>query len=91
MTEFTHPETRSMYREIVAAGDDPQAPQRVCVDNRGDRALVTLAEPERQRALRPHWCGNCDTHSTPLTLTPTYGPSCSPAPTRGSAPEATCR
>src|SRR5690349_18221229 len=41
----------SMYRTIVASGDDPDAPQRVRVDHRGDRAVVTLDESDRLNVL----------------------------------------
>src|SRR5947208_9774124 len=41
----------SMYRTIVAAGDDPDAPKRVRVEHRGDRAVVTLDEPNRLNVL----------------------------------------
>jgi len=36
---------------MVAEGDDPDGPQRVRVDRRGDRALVTLDDPERRNVL----------------------------------------
>jgi 2-(1,2-epoxy-1,2-dihydrophenyl)acetyl-CoA isomerase len=41
----------SMYRTIVAAGDDPDAPERVRVEHRGDRAVITLDEPNRLNVL----------------------------------------
>jgi 2-(1,2-epoxy-1,2-dihydrophenyl)acetyl-CoA isomerase len=41
----------TMYREIVAEGDDPGAAQRVHVEHKGDRALITLADPDRLNAL----------------------------------------
>jgi 2-(1,2-epoxy-1,2-dihydrophenyl)acetyl-CoA isomerase len=41
----------SMYRDIVASGDDPDAPERVHVDRRGDRAVVTLDESQRLNVL----------------------------------------
>jgi 2-(1,2-epoxy-1,2-dihydrophenyl)acetyl-CoA isomerase len=41
----------SVYRALVAAGEDPDAPQRVRVDHRGDRAVVTLDESERLNVL----------------------------------------
>src|ERR1044072_5167339 len=41
----------SMYRTIVASGDDPDAPERVHVDHRGDRAVVTLDESARLNVL----------------------------------------
>src|ERR1700737_1437578 len=41
----------TMYREIVAEGDDPNAAQRVHVEHKGDRALVTLADPDSLNAL----------------------------------------
>jgi 2-(1,2-epoxy-1,2-dihydrophenyl)acetyl-CoA isomerase len=41
----------TMYRDLVAAGDDPSAPARVHLERKGDRALVTLAEPERMNVL----------------------------------------
>ncbi|MGH3959628.1 enoyl-CoA hydratase/isomerase family protein [Mycobacterium sp.] len=43
--------TESIYRNLIAAGDDPQAPRRVRVDHRGDRAVVTLDEPDRLNVL----------------------------------------
>ena len=41
----------SMYRTIVAAGDDPDAPERVRVEHRGDRAVITLDESDRLNVL----------------------------------------
>src|SRR6478609_769124 len=41
----------SMYRTIVADGDDPEAPERVHVDHRGDRAVITLDESDRLNVL----------------------------------------
>ena len=41
----------SMYRNIVASGDDPDAPPRVHVDHRGDRAVITLDESDRLNVL----------------------------------------
>jgi 2-(1,2-epoxy-1,2-dihydrophenyl)acetyl-CoA isomerase len=41
----------SVYRALVAAGEDPDAPERVRVDHRGDRAVVTLDESERLNVL----------------------------------------
>src|SRR4051794_24975042 len=41
----------SMYRALVATGDDPDAPERVRVDHRGDRAVVTLDESDRLNVL----------------------------------------
>lgn len=43
--------TDSLYNRMVADGDDSQAPQRIRVDHRGDRAVVTLDEPERLNVL----------------------------------------
>ncbi|WP_083409881.1 enoyl-CoA hydratase/isomerase family protein [Mycolicibacterium rutilum] len=40
-----------LYRAMVAAGDDPDAPQRVRVEHRGDRAVVILDEPRRLNVL----------------------------------------
>src|SRR6201999_787714 len=42
---------KSMYRAIVESGDDPDAPRRVHVDRRGDRAVVTLDEADRLNVL----------------------------------------
>jgi 2-(1,2-epoxy-1,2-dihydrophenyl)acetyl-CoA isomerase len=36
---------------MVADGDDSQAPQRIRVEHRGDRAVVTLDEPDRLNVL----------------------------------------
>jgi 2-(1,2-epoxy-1,2-dihydrophenyl)acetyl-CoA isomerase len=44
-------EADSLYRTMVAEGDDPDAPQRVRVQRRGDRAVVTLDEPNRLNVL----------------------------------------
>ncbi|MGV0850880.1 enoyl-CoA hydratase/isomerase family protein [Mycolicibacterium phlei] len=44
-------EKDSLYRAMVARGDDPDAPQRVRVEHRGDRAVVTLDEPRRLNVL----------------------------------------
>lgn len=41
----------SLYRGLVADGDDPEAPRRVAVERRGDRAIVTLDEPDRLNVL----------------------------------------
>jgi 2-(1,2-epoxy-1,2-dihydrophenyl)acetyl-CoA isomerase len=41
----------SMYRAMVATGDDPDAPERVHVDHRGDRAVITLDESDRLNVL----------------------------------------
>lgn len=41
----------SMYRAMVATGDDPDAPERVHVDHRGDRAVITLDESNRLNVL----------------------------------------
>jgi 2-(1,2-epoxy-1,2-dihydrophenyl)acetyl-CoA isomerase len=41
----------SLYADNLAQGEDPQAPRRVSVERRGDRALLTLAEPERLNVL----------------------------------------
>ena len=43
--------TESLYQRLVAEGDDPDAPRRVHVDHRGDRAVVTLDEPDRLNVL----------------------------------------
>ncbi len=41
----------SLYRAMVAEGDDPDAPQRVHVDHRGDCAVITLDESDRLNVL----------------------------------------
>jgi len=41
----------SLYQGLVADGDDADAPRRVTVDHRGDRAIVTLDEPDRLNVL----------------------------------------
>jgi 2-(1,2-epoxy-1,2-dihydrophenyl)acetyl-CoA isomerase len=41
----------SLYRTMVATGDDSDAPERVHVEHRGDRAVVTLDEPQRLNVL----------------------------------------
>jgi 2-(1,2-epoxy-1,2-dihydrophenyl)acetyl-CoA isomerase len=41
----------SMYQTMVSTGDDADAPQRLRVDRRGDRAVVTLDEPQRLNVL----------------------------------------
>ena len=43
--------TNSMYASIVASGDNPDAPERIHVDHRGDRAVVTLDESDRLNVL----------------------------------------
>jgi 2-(1,2-epoxy-1,2-dihydrophenyl)acetyl-CoA isomerase len=43
--------TESLYSQLVAEGDDPDAPRRVHVDHRGDRAVVTLDEADRLNVL----------------------------------------
>ncbi|QRY42963.1 enoyl-CoA hydratase/isomerase family protein [Mycolicibacterium boenickei] len=42
---------KPLYRSMVADGDDPDAPQRILVDRGGDRAVVTLDEPDRLNVL----------------------------------------
>jgi 2-(1,2-epoxy-1,2-dihydrophenyl)acetyl-CoA isomerase len=44
-------EANSLYRAMVAEGDDPKAAERVQVQRRGDRAVVTLDEPKRLNVL----------------------------------------
>lgn len=44
-------QSNSVYRTLVADGDDPDAQARVRVDHRGDRAVVTLDEPRRLNVL----------------------------------------
>ena len=46
---MTAPE--SLYHGMVAAGDDASAPNRIRVDRRSDRAVVTLDEPGRLNVL----------------------------------------
>jgi 2-(1,2-epoxy-1,2-dihydrophenyl)acetyl-CoA isomerase len=41
----------SLYNRLVREGDDPDAPHRVHVEHRGDRAIVTLDEPARLNVL----------------------------------------
>jgi 2-(1,2-epoxy-1,2-dihydrophenyl)acetyl-CoA isomerase len=43
--------SESLYDRLVAEGDDPDAPHRVHVERRGDRAIVTLDEPDRLNVL----------------------------------------
>src|SRR6201995_4151033 len=43
--------TESLYAGMVADGDDPDAPRRVRLQRRGDRAVLTLDEPDRLNAL----------------------------------------
>lgn len=43
--------TESLYDRLVAEGDAPEAPVRVHVEHRGDRAVVTLHEPGRLNVL----------------------------------------
>jgi 2-(1,2-epoxy-1,2-dihydrophenyl)acetyl-CoA isomerase len=43
--------TESLYNSMVADGDDPEAPRRIRVEHRGDRAVVTLDEPDRLNVL----------------------------------------
>ncbi len=43
--------TDTLYNQLVAEGDDADAPRRVHVDHRGDRAIVTLDEPDRLNVL----------------------------------------
>ena len=43
--------SHSMYHAMVAAGDDADAPERIHVDLRGDRAVVTLDESDRLNVL----------------------------------------
>jgi 2-(1,2-epoxy-1,2-dihydrophenyl)acetyl-CoA isomerase len=43
--------SNSMYAAMVASGDDPDAPERIRVDHRGDRAVVTLDESDRLNVL----------------------------------------
>jgi 2-(1,2-epoxy-1,2-dihydrophenyl)acetyl-CoA isomerase len=41
----------SLYNKLVVEGNDPDAPRRVHVEHRGDRAMVTLDEPDRLNVL----------------------------------------
>ncbi len=41
----------SLYPTLRAEGEDPDAPGRVTVERDGDRAIVTLSEPERLNVL----------------------------------------
>jgi 2-(1,2-epoxy-1,2-dihydrophenyl)acetyl-CoA isomerase len=41
----------SLYNRLVAEGDDTDAPRRVHVEQRGDRAIVTLDESDRLNVL----------------------------------------
>jgi 2-(1,2-epoxy-1,2-dihydrophenyl)acetyl-CoA isomerase len=41
----------SLYQNMLADGDDADAPCRVRVEHRGDRAVVTLDEPDRLNVL----------------------------------------
>jgi len=41
----------SLYRGMVADGDDPEAPRRIRVEHRSDRAVVTFDEPDRLNVL----------------------------------------
>jgi 2-(1,2-epoxy-1,2-dihydrophenyl)acetyl-CoA isomerase len=43
--------TGSLYNSMVADGDDPEAPRRIRVEHRGDRAVVTFDEPDRLNVL----------------------------------------
>jgi 2-(1,2-epoxy-1,2-dihydrophenyl)acetyl-CoA isomerase len=43
--------SNSMYAAMVASGDDPDAPERIRIDHRGDRAVVTLDESDRLNVL----------------------------------------
>jgi 2-(1,2-epoxy-1,2-dihydrophenyl)acetyl-CoA isomerase len=43
--------TQTLYHQLVAEGDDPDATRRVHVDQRGDRAVVTLDEADRLNVL----------------------------------------
>lgn len=43
--------SESLYRSMVADGDDPDAPHRVRVERHSDRAVVTLDEPRRLNVL----------------------------------------
>lgn len=41
----------SLYNSMVADGDDPDAPRRIRVEHRGNRAVVTLDESDRLNVL----------------------------------------
>lgn len=43
--------SNSLYPAMVASGDDPDAPERIRIDHRGDRAVVTLDESDRLNVL----------------------------------------
>lgn len=43
--------TESLYNSMLADGDAPEAPRRIRVEHRGDRAVVTLDEPDRLNVL----------------------------------------
>ncbi|MGH3553899.1 MAG: enoyl-CoA hydratase/isomerase family protein [Mycobacterium sp.] len=41
----------SLYNGMLADGNDPEVPRRIRVEHRGDRAVVTLDEPDRLNVL----------------------------------------
>ena len=41
----------SLFRRLIDEGDAPDAPRRVLVEEQGDRAIITLCEPERLNVL----------------------------------------
>ncbi|UMB68388.1 enoyl-CoA hydratase/isomerase family protein [Mycobacterium paraterrae] len=43
--------TETLYNRLVTEGDDADAPRRVHIEHRGDRAIVTLDEPDRLNVL----------------------------------------
>lgn len=64
------PRTPSVYRDFLDAGRDPEAGEAVRVERRGDRATVTLAEPERLNALTPALVAQLKAALTELTADP---------------------
>lgn len=40
-----------LYADLIAQGNDPGAPRRVRVEHRGDRAVVTLDDPDKLNVL----------------------------------------
>ena len=81
-------EAGSLYRTMVAEGDDPTAPERVRVERRGDRAVVTLDEPKRLNVLSAPLVRQLRRALATSMPTPMCDRSCSPAPIRDSAPGA---
>jgi len=81
--------TTPTYETMLAAGRDG-APEAVRVERHGDRAVVTLAEPERLNALSAPLVSQLKAARASSPPTGSCARSFSPATIPASPPAATC-